>query len=302
MPGFRRPSHPVQARTSRPLRPQRKFRPGPWALALVGLLLAGCQSAGGAGGGGAASQRLTVTGSSTVAPLAAEIAKRFETSQPDARVDVQSGGSSKGLADVRRGSADLGMVSRALGPEEDDLQATTIALDGIALIVHSDNPLPALSEDQIRGIFTGAITDWRQVGGPPAPITVINKADGRSTLELFLDHFQLSSADIQADVVIGDNQQGIRSVVGNPAAISYVSIGSALQEAGRGGAIRLLPLGGIAPTLANVANGSFPLSRPLILVRPARGLTPLGQEFLAFAASATNDDLIRRESFVAPPR
>lgn len=262
--------------------------------ALAGLLV-GCSSA-------AAPPRLTLTGSSSVAPLAGEMARRFEASRPGVRVDVQTGGSSRGLADLRRGTADIGMVSRALKEGEADLEATTIALDGVAVIVNSANPVAALSDDQIRGIFTGRLSNWAQLGGPAAPITVVSKAEGRSTLEVFLDHFQLENQAIQASVVIGDNQQGLRTVAGDGRAIAYVSIGAASLEAERGQAIRLLPMAGVAPTLANVAQGRFPLARPLNLVSRPKDTSPLARDFLRFATAAANDDLLAREAVVAPAR
>ena len=144
------------------------------------------------------SGKLILTGSSTVAPLAAEIAKRFEATHPGVRVDVQSGGSSRGIADARQGLADIGMVSRALAESEHDLYPVAIARDGVCLIVHATNPVRVLSDAQVVGIYTGAITNWRGMGGRDAPITVVSKAEGRSTLELFLGYFRLKASDIAA--------------------------------------------------------------------------------------------------------
>jgi len=245
--------------------------------------------------------KLNLSGSSTVAPLAAEIAKRYEASNLGTRVDVQTGGSSRGITDVRSGAAQIGLVSRALKPEEADLQATTIAIDGIALIVNRANPVRSLSEDQIRGIYTGTISDWRQLGGADAAITVVTKAEGRSTLELFLKYFRLDNRQIKASIVIGDNQHGILTVADNPHALGYVSIGAAIQEAKAGTAIRLLPLAGIAPSLENVRSGRYPLSRPLNLViqpPPSTGVS----RFLAFASSPKVHDLVEAQFFVQPPR
>jgi phosphate transport system substrate-binding protein len=142
-------------------------------------------------------------------------------------VDVQTGGSSRGIADARKGLADIGLVSRGLGPGESDLRASTIAIDGISVIVHASNAVAALSDAQIRAIYSGAGSNWREFGGVDRRITVVNKAAGRSTLELFLDHFGLRNSDVKAQVVIGDNQQGIKTVAGNRGAIGYVSIGTA---------------------------------------------------------------------------
>ncbi|MFQ5655795.1 MAG: phosphate ABC transporter substrate-binding protein, partial [Planctomycetota bacterium] len=189
--------------------------------------------------------RLVITGSSTIAPLAAEVGKRFEGLHPGVRVDVQTGGSSRGIADAREGLADIGMVSRALKEEERDLLAFLIARDGICTIVHRSNPVDLLTDRQVVEIFTGRITSWKQVGGRASAITVVNKAEGRSTLELFLRHFRLMNSEIEAHVVIGDNEQGIKTVAGNPGAIGYVSIGTAEYDAAHGIPIKLLPVGGV---------------------------------------------------------
>ncbi|MFH0344881.1 MAG: phosphate ABC transporter substrate-binding protein [Chromatiales bacterium] len=242
--------------------------------------------------------KLVITGSSTIAPLIAEIAKRFEQQNPGVRVDVQTGGSSRGISDARNGLADIGMVSRALKPEENDLSSHILARDGVTLIVHASNPVTALTEEQVVGIYTGRIQSWKDAGGVDAPITVVNKAEGRSTLELFLAYFQLKAEEVKPSVVIGDNEQGVKTVAGNPEAIGYVSVGSAGYAAMHGVPIKLLPLDGVAASSETVVDGSFPLARPLVLVTKPRPGNPLVRPFLDFALSAEVNDLILALSFV----
>lgn len=241
--------------------------------------------------------KLVITGSSTMAPLIAEIGKRFEARHPGVRVDVQTGGSSRGIADAINGLADIGMASRSLKPQEQDLYGSVIAHDGITLIVHTANPVQELTDAQIRSIYTGNISNWNQVGGPDAPITVVNKAEGRSTLELFLHYFTLSNRDIHAHVVIGDNEQGVKTVAGNPHAIGYVSIGTAQYDATQGIPIRLLPLEHIPASIETVREGTFPLSRPLTLVTKSHP-TGLIKTFIDFAQSSHVHDLILQQYFV----
>jgi phosphate transport system substrate-binding protein len=254
---------------------------------------------------------LSITGSSTVAPLVSDFAKRYETEHTysvsnlpngariDVRIDVQTGGSSRGIADVRNGLANLGMVSRALKADESDLQAVTIALDGVCIIVHADNQVDSLSDDEVAAIYTGKLQNWSEVGGADAPITVVNKAEGRSTLEVFANYYKLDTKTIEADIVIGDNEQGIKTVVGNKDAIGYVSIGTAEYHRLHGVRIKLLPVGGIAATPENVANGTFPMSRPLNLVT----LGPPSYDaakFIEFARSEENLDILKDHGFVPP--
>jgi phosphate transport system substrate-binding protein len=249
----------------------------------------------------AETQKLTITGSSTVAPLIAEIGKRFEKLHPNTRVDVQSGGSGRGLADARSGIANIGMVSRALKSDEADVQGAIVAYDGVSIILHASNPVRELTDAQIKAIFTGQVINWKDIGGKDQKITVVNKAEGRSTLEVFSGYYGLKNSEIKSQVVIGDNQQGIKTVAGNPGAIGYVSIGAAEFEVTNKTPIKLLALNGVAATSANVQSGKFPLSRPLNLVTKSKpdGVVKL---FIEFARSAAADDLVKAQFFVPIPR
>jgi phosphate transport system substrate-binding protein len=248
-----------------------------------------------------AGDRLSLTGSSTVAPLALEIARRFEAHRPGTRIDVQTGGSTRGIIDARSGLADIGLVSRDLLPEERNLVAHVIAWDGIGILLHADNPVRSLSREQLRAIYTGEITRWHEVGGRDERITVVNKAEGRSTLTLFLDYLGLRNSALKPQVIIGDNQQGIKTVAGNRGAIGYVSIGAAEFDTTRGTPIRLLPLEGVPATVAAVREGHYPLARPLNLVTRGEA-TGLARRFLEFAQSEAVDDLIEAQFFVPPTR
>ena len=269
----------------------------PVALSMAGLM---CVTPS-AGAQGTATDQLTgklvITGASTLAPLIAEIGKRFESLYPTVRIDVQSGGSSRGVADARQGLADIGMVSRAMKEDERDLSAFPVARDGVCPILHQENPVQALADEQIVAIYTGTITNWKAVGGTDAPITVVNKAEGRSTLEVFLHYFKLKNVDVKAQVVIGDNEQGVKTVAGNRNAIGYVSIGTAEYDATHGVPIKLLPIGGVAASTESVRKGTFPLSRPLHLVTRT---TPSGlaKAFIEYAQSKAVHDLIKQQYFV----
>jgi len=270
-------------------------------LALLAPLVSGC---GGASSGdssqadnGTLSGKLSLTGSSTVAPLATEIARRYEQQHPQVRIDVQTGGSGKGIADARLGTADIGMASRALKPDEADLVAHPIAADGVGLIVHADNPVEELTAEQVRGIYTDKIHNWKEVGGDDQAITVVHKAEGRATLEVFLQHFELENPAVKADVIVGENQHAIKTVTGAQGAIGYVSIGTAEAEIGAGVPVRLLPLDGVAASTANVASGKFPMSRPLNLVTSS-STSALAADFIAYCQSPEVHDLVKSQYFV----
>lgn len=243
------------------------------------------------------SQKIVLTGSSTVAPLAMELGQAFEKRHPNVHVDVQTGGSSRGVADARSGLADIGMVSRALKESEHDLTAHTIAYDGITLIVNKQNRIGSLSNAQVDSIYRGVIRNWKELGGPDQAITVVNKAEGRSTLELFLSYFKLDNKDIDADVIVGDNQQGIKTVAGNPWSIAYVSIGTAEFEEQQGTAIKLLGVGGVEASTAAITAGDYPLARPLNVVThgPATGIY---KTFIEFAQSQSSNAIVEQQYFI----
>ncbi len=242
--------------------------------------------------------KLSVTGSSTMAPLIAAIGKRFETRHPGIRVDVQTGGSSRGMADLQSGLAHVGMVSRALHTREQrTLVGTPVARDGIGLIVHATNPVGSLTMQQVVDLYTGNVTNWRSVSDVDAPVVVVNKAEGRATLEVFLHYFHLNNSGIRADVIIGDNEQGLKVVAGNPHAIGYVSIGSADYAARHGVPIKLLSLTPAPASPATANTGRLFISRPLTLVTTRRPLA-LAESFIAFASSSHVHDLVAAHYFV----
>lgn len=256
----------------------------------LAILLAGC-------GGEPSAETLTLTGSSTVAPLVVDAAKRYEESHPGVRIDVQTGGSSRGIADARSGLADLGMISRALKAGESDLTAHRIAMDGVCVIIHRDNPVTDLDKQQLIDIYTGKVTDWSALGGAGGEIVVASKAGGRATLEVFLHYTGLDSADIKAGVVVGENQQAIKTVAGNPAAIGYVSIGTAASEAEVGTPIRLVACDGVPATSAAVADGSFPITRPLQIISKGQP-SPAARGFLDYLMSSEINDLVETHLYV----
>ena len=243
-------------------------------------------------------EKIIISGASTIAPLVAEIAKRYERENPGIQIDVQSGGSSRGVADARSGLADIGMVSRDLKASERELVDYPIARDGIAVIVHKSNPIQALSKEQIRNIYLGRITNWKELGGADMPITVVNKASGRSTLELFAGFMNLEPADIKANIVIGENEQGIKTVANSPGAIGYVSIGTAEYSERSGTALKLISLGGQVPSTQNVADKKYDLSRTLNLVTKGKPSVAVSH-FIDYVQSASVKDLVEEQYFVS---
>ncbi len=244
-------------------------------------------------------QRINLTGSSTVAPLVAELAQTFEKEHPGIQVDVQTGGSSRGIADARQHSNDVGMVSRALKPQEHDLTAYLIARDGVGVIVNKNTNITNITKSELIKMFTKKVVNWSHFRQPKQKIVVIHKAQGRSTAEVFLDYLQLPYGMIQADIIIGDNEQGIKNVANIPGSIGYVSIGAAEAAIAQGVPIRLLNLEGVSATTANVANGKYPIRRELNLVVPKnKELNAATRKFINFMISKKTSPVVKDLDFV----
>ena len=244
-----------------------------------------------------AKEKLVITGSSTIAPVISDLAKDYEKKHSGVRIDVQTGGSSRGIMDARKGLSQVGMVSRSLKKSESDLKYFTLAKDGLAVIVHKSNSISELTEDQIKQIYIGKIANWNLVGGEDKEIVVVNKAEGRSTLELFLKFFKLKNSEIKPDIIIGDNEQGIKTVSKNPNALAYVSIGSAEYSVSVGIPLKLLKFKGVEAKVQNVEGGKYPLMRELNLVTKD---TPngLANDFIKFVLSIEAKQIIKEHYFV----
>ena len=249
----------------------------------------------------ASAEQLTVAGSSTIQPVAEVLGQQFEQQHPNTQINVQGGGSSVGITAPQNGLAAIGMVSRALHADEaQKLVATTFALDGIALIAHASNSVSGLSRQQVIAIYTGALVNWQALGGPDRRIVVVNKEEGRATLELFAQYFDLTGKFVRDAVIIGPNGQAIATVAGNPNAIAYVSIGSAEVAVAQGSPIKLLALDGVAATSANVTSGTYKLTRPLnfVTVGPPQGAA---KAFLDFVLTPMGQQIVKTQEFVPAP-
>jgi phosphate transport system substrate-binding protein len=241
--------------------------------------------------------KLVITGSSTMAPLVTEIARRFEARYPGMKVEVRAGGSGKGISDLREGTSTISMASRALLDSEKDLFGFPIARDGVALIVHRDNPIKSLSEPQVRDVLTGKISNWQTVGGRNAAVMLIWRGKGQGSAEFVAEHFNLSHADVRAQATIADNEALVRELESRPDAVASFSVGEAERRMQAGARIKMLAFGGIAPSGKTIRNSSYALSRPLTLV--TRHI-PEGAEkrFIEFALSGHVANLLAKYDFV----
>jgi phosphate transport system substrate-binding protein len=253
------------------------------------LLVTACDSSG-----SATRRSITVTGSTTILPIAEMAAQSYRERHPDARILVSGVGSSAGIESVSTGSSDIGTSSRDLKGEERELGLvdTPIAYDAIAVIVNRDNPVRELSTAQVRDIFAGRVFNWREVGGPDLDIGLVNRDEASGTREAF-SKIALGGEpfDPAAAVLPGTGQ--VRSVVaGSKGAIGYISLGFV------DGSVRALSIDGVVPTSDTVTSGSYPIRRVLHFL--TRGAPQgLAKDYMDFVLSrGVQESVVREAGFV----
>lgn len=223
------------------------------ACALLLLGASGCSSAG------TGSEELIVTGSTTLLPISEISGEMFVKENPEAKILVSGLGSSAGIESVAKGSSDIGTSSRDLKEDEESLGLvdTPVAYDAIAVIVNPSNPVAALTTEQVKLIFGGAISNWAEVGGEDRPIGLVNRDEASGTREAFYKIvMEETPFDRTAAVLPGTGQ--VRAVVAEaPGAIGYISLGFVDDQ------VRMLDVDGVTPSEATVVDGTYPIQRIL---------------------------------------
>jgi phosphate transport system substrate-binding protein len=271
------------------------------AVLVIALFAAGCTQTGSEGQSPSAPQvsTLKVTGSTTVLPIAQAAADAYMAGHATADVQVTGGGSSVGVQAIGEGTADIGMSSRDLKAEEmtryPDLVTTTIANDGIAIIVHPSNTIASLTMAQIKAIYKGEIINWNEVGGPDQTIVVIGRDSASGTREFFSEKVMNREDFVATQLDKNSNGAVKQTVAQTPGAIGYVSLGYI------GADVRAVPVivegTPVGPTVENVVSRTYPIARPLLMI--TRG-TPSGlaKDYIDFILSLQGQKIVSDEGFV----
>lgn len=238
----------------------------------------------------ALSGNLTIAGSTSVQPFSDVLAEEFMAKNPNVKINVQGGGSSQGIEAAVSGAANIGASSRALKAEEKakGLSDTTIALDGISIVVHSGNPVSNLKTEDVKNIYMGNIKNWKEVGGPDAVITVVTREEGSGTRDAFSD-LVMAKGEISKSAVVQNSTGAVRTTVAaDKNAIGYISMASMNQE------VKALDIDGVAASEANVKAGTYKISRPFLYA--TKGAPEgLSKAFIDFVLSDEGQKLIVEE-------
>lgn len=236
---------------------------------------------------------ITMAGSTSVQPLSEELAAAFMEIHPNTRLEVAGGGSGAGVMAAQEGTADFGAVSREIKEEETGINSTVIAIDGIAIIAHPDNPVADIPLEDVKKIFAGEITNWSEVGGDDVDIVVVSREDGSGTRGAFTD-IVLGDEELVASALIHNSTGGVLEAVANdPNAIGYASTGS-MSDSVKGFAVD-----GFEPTDENIIAGDYKVSRPFnYATNEDAELSELAQAFLDFILSDEGKTVVAENGFI----
>lgn len=244
-------------------------------------------------------QKLTIQGSTTVLPIAQAAAEAYMDNHPKADITVRGGGSGTGIAALIDGATDIADASRPMKEKEITLArergidpvANIVARDGIAVIVHPDNPMTSISKEDLKAIYTGEINSWDKISSGKGAIVVVSRDAASGTFEAF-NELALDKAKLtDAALMLASNLEVARTVAQTPGAIGYVGLGYLSDE------VKAVTVNGVMASEATVNDDTYPLARPLFMYTNG---TPggLAKDFLAFVTSKDGQALVKEAGFV----
>ena len=234
-------------------------------------------------------------GSTSMEKVIGALSESFMANNADTTVTYNPTGSGSGITAVQEGTCDIGLSSRALKDEEKSagLKETILAYDGIAIIVHPDNPVSDLTIEQIAQLYTGEITNWKDVGGNDAEVVLIGREAASGTRDGF-ESITGTKEKCQYRQELTSTGDVITAVSQNPDAIGYASLASIKDS------VKALNVDGVTPGEDTVKDGSYKVQRPFVLVTvEGKALTPVAQAFFDYATSPDAAAIIAKAGAVA---
>ncbi len=231
---------------------------------------------------------VSTDGSTSMEKVIMSLGESFQAENKGITVGYNPTGSGSGITAVSEGRCDIGLASRALKDDEKaaGLKETVLALDGIAIIVNPENKVSDLTVEQIAKIYTGEITNWKDVGGDDAEIVLIGREAGSGTRDGF-ESITGTKDSCKYRQELTSTGDVITTVAGNPNAIGYASLASVKDT------VKAISVNGVAPSEATVSDGSYEVQRPFILVtKEGVELSKAAQLFFDYATGKDAADII----------
>ncbi len=230
----------------------------------------------------AESHKIIIDGSTTVGPIAKAFAEYYMAKHPDVNITVSESGSGNGAKSLINQVCDVADMSRFMKLKEYEAAVTkgimpvahVVAMDGIAIIVHPSNPVKNLTVEQVRDIYMGKITSWKQLGGPDVRIVIISRDTNSGTYETFEKLVMQKEKIHEGAEYVGSNGAIRQRVQSTKSAIGYVGLGFVDRS------VKALEINGVMPDAGTIASGVYPVARPLFMF--TNGYPKLGSHLFSF--------------------
>ncbi len=238
---------------------------------------------------------VSISGSTSVGPLAEKLAHKY-SEQDNTNIEINQIGSSAGITNAISGVSEIGMSSRDLKEEEvaSGLNEVVIAYDGIVVVTQPTNKVKELTIEQVKKIFTGEVTNWKEIGGDDLEIVVVSREDGSGSRDAFQEIVDYSSGELIRNAIIASGNGNIKTTVGNNKhAVGFISF-EYIDDS-----ISTIDINGVEATAENVLKEEYSLSRPFLFVHKEGQLSEAGQRFIDFILSE-DGQLIAAEAGAIP--
>ena len=237
-------------------------------------------------------ERIQIAGSTSIQPVAEKLAENFQETHPKIKINVQGGGSGLGIRTAEQGIVNIGMSSiEPKANEKDGLTDHIIGRDGIVIGVNRANPIDGLNKAQLRDIFSGKITNWKQIGGNDVEIHVVARESGSGTMQGFQDQV-MGKKKIRQDAIVQSSTEAVKQTIKqDPGAIGFISLAHMSSD------IKALKIDGVLPTEQTVADGSYKLQQPFIFLVKGdpKGYT---KDFIDWVLGPDGQAIVREEKVV----
>lgn len=268
-----------------------KLMVGALLVTMVGATFVGCGSNDSASNSDTTT--ISISGSTSVGPLMEKIQEKYEEVN-NVTLEIQQNGSGAGIKDVSGGVSEIGMSSRELKDDEKtSVEGTVIAYDGIALLVNPNNSVKNISLEDVKKIYTGEITNWKELGGKDAPIVVVSREEGSGTRDAFQEIVGYESEELTKDATISDGSGAVKTTVaGNENAIGFASF-EYIDDT-----VSALSIDNVEPTAEKVKAGEYKISRPFLLVTKEDSLTEEGEALIQFILSSEGQQIVSENKLI----
>lgn len=268
-----------------------KLMVGALLVTMVGATFVGCGSNESASNSDTTT--ISISGSTSVGPLMEKIQEKYEEVN-NVTLEIQQNGSGAGIKDVSGGVSEIGMSSRELKDDEKtSVEGTVIAYDGIALLVNPNNSVKNISLEDVKKIYTGEITNWKELGGADAPIVVVSREEGSGTRDAFQEIVGYESEELTKDATISDGSGAVKTTVaGNENAIGFASF-EYIDDT-----VSALSIDNVEPTAEKVKAGEYKISRPFLLVTKEDSLTEEGEAVIQFILSSEGQQIVAENKLI----